>query len=153
MHWRRKWQPTPVFLPRESQGRGSLVGYVYGVAQSQTQLQRLSSSSSSSSSSRPLYNQMKGTTFPPWNLHRHIKFWIQSQGNSETHMGSSFRTLSSENLLHFEKSLSRSILLLLNTPPVPPGRWAGTSQNAGVKREPQIVANGYWALSRYPAAC
>ena len=26
MHWRRKWQPTPVFLPRESQGRGSLVG-------------------------------------------------------------------------------------------------------------------------------
>ena len=26
MHWRRKWQPTPVFLPEESQGRGSLVG-------------------------------------------------------------------------------------------------------------------------------
>ena len=26
MHWRRKWQPTPVFLPRESQGRGILVG-------------------------------------------------------------------------------------------------------------------------------
>ena len=26
MLWRRKWQPTPVFLPRESQGRGSLVG-------------------------------------------------------------------------------------------------------------------------------
>ena len=25
MHWRRKWQPT-VFLPGESQGRGSLVG-------------------------------------------------------------------------------------------------------------------------------
>ena len=24
--WRRKWQPTPVFLPGESQGRGSLVG-------------------------------------------------------------------------------------------------------------------------------
>ena len=27
MHWRRKWQPTPVFLPGESQGRGSLVGF------------------------------------------------------------------------------------------------------------------------------
>ena len=27
MHWRRKWQPTPVFLPGESQGRWSLVGY------------------------------------------------------------------------------------------------------------------------------
>ena len=26
MHWRRKWQPTPVFLPGESQGWQSLVG-------------------------------------------------------------------------------------------------------------------------------
>ena len=26
IHWRRKWQPTPVFLPGESQGRGSPVG-------------------------------------------------------------------------------------------------------------------------------
>ena len=26
MHWRREWQPTPVFLPGESQGQGSLVG-------------------------------------------------------------------------------------------------------------------------------
>ena len=26
MHWRRKWQATPVFLPGESQGRRSLVG-------------------------------------------------------------------------------------------------------------------------------
>ena len=26
MHWRRKWQPTPVFLPGEPQGPGSLVG-------------------------------------------------------------------------------------------------------------------------------
>ena len=26
MHWRRKWHPTAVFLPGESQGRGSLVG-------------------------------------------------------------------------------------------------------------------------------
>ena len=25
-HWRRKWQPAPVFLPGESQERGSLVG-------------------------------------------------------------------------------------------------------------------------------
>ena len=25
MHWRRKWKPTPVFLPGESQERGSLV--------------------------------------------------------------------------------------------------------------------------------
>ena len=26
MHWRRKWQPTPVFLPGETQGQRSLVG-------------------------------------------------------------------------------------------------------------------------------
>ena len=26
MHWGRKWQPTPVFWPGESQGQGSLVG-------------------------------------------------------------------------------------------------------------------------------
>ena len=26
MHWRRKRQPTPVFLPGESQGWGSLMG-------------------------------------------------------------------------------------------------------------------------------
>ena len=26
LHWRGKWQPTPVFLPGESQGWGSLVG-------------------------------------------------------------------------------------------------------------------------------
>ena len=26
MHWRRKGQPTPVLLPGESQGQGSLVG-------------------------------------------------------------------------------------------------------------------------------
>ena len=44
MHWRRKWQPTPVFLSGESQGRGSLV-VVYGVAQSQKRLKRLSSHS------------------------------------------------------------------------------------------------------------
>ena len=39
LHWRRKWKPTPVFLPGESQSRGSLVGAaIYGVAQSRTRL-------------------------------------------------------------------------------------------------------------------
>ena len=37
MHWRRKWQPTPVFLPGESQGRGSLVGCpLWGCTESNT---------------------------------------------------------------------------------------------------------------------
>ena len=44
MHWRRKWQPTPVFLPRESQGREAWLAAVYGVAQSRTGLKRRSSS-------------------------------------------------------------------------------------------------------------
>ena len=46
MHWRRKWQPTPVFLPREFQGWGAWWAGISGVAQSQTRLKRLSSSSS-----------------------------------------------------------------------------------------------------------
>ena len=52
MHWRRKWQPTPVFLPGESQGWGSLVGCGLWVTKSQTRLKRLSSSSSSSGTLR-----------------------------------------------------------------------------------------------------
>ena len=37
LHWRRKWQPTPVFLPGESQGRGSLVGCrLWGPTESDT---------------------------------------------------------------------------------------------------------------------
>ena len=37
MHWRRKWQPTPVFLPGESQGRTSLVGCrLWGCTESNT---------------------------------------------------------------------------------------------------------------------
>ena len=40
MHWRRKWQPTPVFLPGESLGWGSLMGcHLWG----RTWLKRLSS--------------------------------------------------------------------------------------------------------------
>ena len=37
MHWRRKWQPTPVFLPGESPGWGSLVGCrLWGCTESDT---------------------------------------------------------------------------------------------------------------------
>ena len=47
LHWRRKWQPTPVFLPGESQGRQSLVGCrLWGRTESDT-TEQLSSSSSS----------------------------------------------------------------------------------------------------------
>ena len=37
INWRRKWQPTPVFLPGESQGQGSLVGCrLWGSTESDT---------------------------------------------------------------------------------------------------------------------
>ena len=47
MHWRRKWQPTPVFLPGESQGPGSLMGCRLWGRTEWTWLKWLSSSSSS----------------------------------------------------------------------------------------------------------
>ena len=37
MHWRKQWQSTPVFLPGESQGQGSLVGCcLWGCTESDT---------------------------------------------------------------------------------------------------------------------
>ena len=42
--WRRKWQPTPVLLPRKSYGWRSVVqATVHGVAKSQTQLSNFTS--------------------------------------------------------------------------------------------------------------
>ena len=38
MPWRRKWQPTPVFLPGKSHRQRSLVGIVHGVSMSWTWL-------------------------------------------------------------------------------------------------------------------
>ena len=45
VNWRRKWQPTPVFLPENPRDGGAWGAAVYGVAQSRTRLKRLSSSS------------------------------------------------------------------------------------------------------------
>ena len=39
--WRRAWQPTPVFLPGESHGQRSLVGYSPQGGKSQTQLKQI----------------------------------------------------------------------------------------------------------------
>ena len=41
IHWRRKWQPTPVFLPGESQDRGAWWAAIFGVAKSWTRLKWL----------------------------------------------------------------------------------------------------------------
>ena len=66
MHWRRKWQPTPVFLPGESQGRRAWWATVYGVAQSWTRLKRLGSGSSSSSSEFANSEFIKLPLAPVW---------------------------------------------------------------------------------------
>ena len=44
MHWRRKWQPTPVFLPESPRAGGTWWAAVCGVAQSRTKLKWLSNS-------------------------------------------------------------------------------------------------------------
>ena len=56
-HWRRKCQPTPVFLPGESQGRGSLVGCrLWGCrVRHRVRLKWLSSSSRASLGSETFY--------------------------------------------------------------------------------------------------
>ena len=48
MHWRTKWQPTPVSCLENPRDREARWAAIYGVAQSQTWLKRLSSSSSQS---------------------------------------------------------------------------------------------------------
>ena len=79
MHWRRKWQPTPVVLPGESQGRGAWWAAVYGVAQSRTWLKRLSSSSSSIGKRnkwKPCWLERKNKTAPIAKWHYHIENWM-----------------------------------------------------------------------------
>jgi len=63
MRWRRKWQPTPVFLPGESKGWGSLVGCrLWGRTESDTtktmQQQQQQVSHSSSSNEQVPFNFM-----------------------------------------------------------------------------------------------
>ena len=65
MHWKRKWQPTPVFLPGESQGLGSLVGcHLRGRTESDT-------------TEVPLQQQQAGHSFFPTNNCLLIS-WLQS---------------------------------------------------------------------------
>ena len=48
--WSREWQPTPVFLPGESHGRRSLVGYSPGGFKESDTTERLSTFSFNSTS-------------------------------------------------------------------------------------------------------
>ena len=44
--WRRKWQPTPVFLPKNLLDRGTWLSAVHRITKSQTQWKRLSTHNS-----------------------------------------------------------------------------------------------------------
>ena len=73
MHWRRKWQPAPVFLPGEFQGRGSLVGCrLWGRTESDTTEAKWLSSSSSSSVLLCIFPQL----FFQWHLAGRLKLVI-----------------------------------------------------------------------------
>ena len=73
-HWRRKWQPTPVLLPAESQGRGAWWAAAYGAAQSRTRLKRRSSSSRLTPCRLPF------CPFPPTRLPVSLTSWSRKQG-------------------------------------------------------------------------
>ena len=94
MHWRRKGQPTPVFLPGESQGRGAWWAAVYGVTQSRTLLKRLGMKTNEILKSQGFIHSMwedgkvvknqiliffkiqNKLYFLPWTLGRHYNFRI-----------------------------------------------------------------------------
>ena len=73
MHWRRKWQPTPVFLLGESQGRGACCAAVHWVAQSRTRLKWLSSSNS--------IQKITDSRFSACIPSKHIKYHLQIYEN------------------------------------------------------------------------
>ena len=76
MHWRRKWQPTPVFfLPGEPQGRGAWWTAICGVTQSWTRLKWLGSSSPGDYSTDTVYLKSSSTylLFQIENNIKHLK--------------------------------------------------------------------------------
>ena len=69
MHWRRKWQPTPVFLPGKSQGRGSLVGCrLWGRTE-------LDTTEVTWWRRSPFHRSKKNTTTTTWKISLRLYFW------------------------------------------------------------------------------
>ena len=128
MHWRRKWQPTPVFLPGESQGRGAWWAAVYGVAQSRTRLKRLSSNSSSSSVAQSCL-----TLCNPMNSEHQASLSI-------TDSWSSLRLTSIESVMPSSHLILYRRLLLL--PPIPPSIRVFSNESTFHMRWPK-----YWSFS------
>ena len=70
MHWRRKWQATPVFLPGESQGRGSLFGCcLWGLTElDMTEVTQQQQQQGSLIQGSANYSPQAKSTLPPFSL-------------------------------------------------------------------------------------
>ena len=130
MHWRRKWQPTPVFLPGESQGWGSLVGsHLWGLTESdkteatwQQHLTWVSASSLECPSDTQAAAQLLPSKPPPLSaLH-----FLTPGSHSPQVTG---RLPHCGPLLLSPLPLHRSFL-----PPSPPGTFSGLSADLSVLR-------------------
>ena len=67
LHWKRKWQPTPVFLPGEFQGPASLVGCpLWGRTESDTTESWNSSSSSLAHQRKNKQTNKNSAQIPPY---------------------------------------------------------------------------------------
>ena len=61
--WRRKWQPTPVFLPGKSHGQRSLLGYSPWAKKIQTQLSNSAHTQATAYLESSHSSNLKGTVF------------------------------------------------------------------------------------------
>ena len=101
MHWRRKWQPTPVFLPGDSQGRRSLVGcHLWGRTESDT--------------TEAMQQQDKqNDSYTQWeNLWMSLRALEDLYGLMKTHPGC-LLTLRGQRIRGFDAEVKEAILILI----------------------------------------
>ena len=75
--WRRKWQPTPVFLPGESHVQRRLAATVHRVAKSWTQLKRLSMHKGRCSTSKTNHRRVRQASYSQIRLV--IECWLDGK--------------------------------------------------------------------------
>ena len=110
MHWRRKWQPTPVLLPGKSHGWRSLVGLQSKVSlwvgHDWSDLAAVAAAASSSLAFHMMYSAYKfkkqGDNIQPWSTH--FPIWNQSLQ----------RIKRNENYLRVPENIPLLLLLLLS---------------------------------------
>ena len=93
--WRRTWQPTPIFLPRESFGQRSRVGYSPWGTKSWTWLKQLSTAHIKKNTCH-LEQQMNepGGQYVKWNNHRKTNtIWSRLRVKSKAEMIESWQVV------------------------------------------------------------